>query len=656
VGGSLLFAYIIAGLVCLVLNYRRLEANDRRRIRVLVGGTVLSFAGWIPTGVLFGAFRASPTGAARFFYSPEYLAFTGVLFLVLPCSWAYAILRHRLFDIGVILRRGLQYALARRVLLTAVPALAGLLVLDLLLHANQPLLEILRARGWVYVVLGAAAAIAYVKRQSWLEDLDRRFFRERYDAQRLLREVVEQLRGSRSFEDVAPQVVARIDTALHPSFVALLLRQPQEPNYRCSTVVPSEHVLPVLAAESKLMALVRLLGKPLEVPQSAASWLQEQLPHEETECLRQARIELVVPIAAGKEQTEALLVLGPKRSEEPYAREDQDLLVAIANSLVLLLQQPSAASPARTDILEECPRCGACYDGGAGQCSTEGARLVPVVLPRLLDGRYRLERRLGRGGMGTVYLASDNALERRVAVKVIREDLVGNAEAAERFRREARAAASFAHPNVVTVHDFGIAAGARAFLVMELLEGGSLREELRRQRRLPPQRVAGILQGVCAALEAAHRRQLVHRDLKPENILLVAGESGEVAKLLDFGLAKFLTSVTMQPTADTAPGVVMGTLRYMSPEQRRGGEAHASWDLWALSVVTYEMLAGAYPFEGDLLDPDPARLATGFVPVKTHVPDAPGSWDQLFECCFARNPGRRPQSAIGFLSQLQDAL
>jgi serine/threonine-protein kinase len=258
--------------------------------------------------------------------------------------------------------------------------------------------------------------------------------------------------------------------------------------------------------------------------------------------------------------------------------------------------------------------------------------------------------------MGTVYLASDSALERRVAVKVIREDLVGNADAAERFRREARAAASFAHPNVVTVHDFGIAAGARAFLVMELLEGNSLREELRRQRRLPPRRVTGILHGVCAALETAHRRQLVHRDLKPENIFLVAGESGEVAKLLDFGLAKFLTSMTIQPTADTAPGVVMGTLRYMSPEQRRGGEAHASWDLWALSVVTYEMLAGAYPFEGDLPDPDPARLATGFVPVRTHVPDAPGSWDQLFECCFAHNPGRRPQSAIGFLSQLQDAL
>src|SRR6266851_6845372 len=114
--------------------------------------------------------------------------------------------------------------------------------------------------------------------------------------------------------------------------------------------------------------------------------------------------------------------------------------------------------------------------------------------------------------MGTVYVASDRALERRVAVKVIRQDLVGSADAAERFRREARVAASFAHPNVVTVHDFGIAEGTRAFLVMELLEGSSLRERLQREKRLPTARALFIVQEICAALEAAHRRQFIHRD------------------------------------------------------------------------------------------------------------------------------------------------
>jgi len=554
-------------------------------------------------------------------------------------------------------RRGLQYTLARGVLLTAVPVLGVALLTDLLLHGQQPLLEILRARGWIYVVLGGVAATAYVKRQSWLEALDRRFFRERYDAQRLLREVVEEVREERSFERVAPHVVARVEAALHSEFAALLVREPGEPNYRILAMAPAARALPVLPAESKLMSLVRLLGKPLEMPQTGSSWLGQQLPHEETEFLRRARIELLVPISTAAGRTEAMLVLGVKRSEEPYSREDQDLLVAIASSLALLLEKPSGAPAARADIFEECPQCGACYDSGATQCVKEGARLVPVVLPRLLEGRYRLKQRLGRGGMGTVYAAADTALERGVAVKVIREDLVGSAEAAERFRQEGRVAASFAHPNVVTIYDFGVAAGSRAFLVMELLEGATLREALRPQNCFPPAQVLSILRDVCAALESAHHRQLVHRDLKPENIFLVRSGRGEIAKVLDFGIAKFLSTATQQRTADTAPGALLGTPRYMSPEQWLGQEPQPAWDLWALAVVAYEMLTGTHPFG----DKSPAEWrgigpAACFTPVTTHMPQGPQAWQDLFERTFANDPTRRPQSAEALFCEFQSAL
>jgi hypothetical protein len=646
--------YVLGGLIVLVMNYRRLkDINERRRVRVLVVGSVV---GWVAAGT-FLTFIVTGVGRVTAVFFSTSLAFMVLfLFLAFPLSFAYAILRHRVFDLGLIVRRGLRYTLARGVLLTAVPVLGLGLLTDLLLHGQQPLLEIFRARGWIYVVLGGVAATAYVRRQSWLESLDRRFFRERYDAQRLLREVVEEVREERSFERVAPHVVARIEAALHSEFAGLLVREPSLPNYRSLAIAPAGRVLPVLPAESKLMSLVRLLGKPLEMPQTGSSWIGKQLPHEETECLRRARIELLVPIATAADGTEAMLVLGAKRSEEPYSHEDQDLLVAIASSLALLLEKPSGAPPARTDIFAECPQCGACYDSGATQCSQEGARLVPVILPRLLEGRYRLKQRLGRGGMGTVYAAADTTLERGVAVKVIREDLVGSAEAAERFRQEGRVAASFAHPNVVTIFDFGVADGNRAFLVMELLEGATLREALRRQKCFAPAQVLPILRDVCAALEAAHRRQLVHRDLKPENIFLVRSERGDIAKVLDFGIAKFLSTATQQRTVDTAPGALLGTPRYMSPEQWFGQEPQPAWDLWAVAVVAYEMLTGTHPF-GDKSPADWLGAGTVcFTPVSAHVPQASQVWQELFERTFAYDPTLRPQSAETLLSELQSAL
>ena len=235
------------------------------------------------------------------------------------------------------------------------------------------------------------------------------------------------------------------------------------------------------------------------------------------------RVELLLPIVMDPARHEALLAFGPKRSQEPYTQEDLDSLAAIASSLALLLEGPTPVPGRVGSAFEECPRCGSCYDSGASRCTNEQAELVPVGMPRTLAGRYHLEQRLGRGGMGKVYEAVDVALDRRVAVKVIRDEWVHSASAAARFRREARAVAGFAHPNVVTVYDYGVEPGSRAFLVMELLQGVTLREELRRAGRLDAARTLAVLRGVCGAVDAAHRHHLVHRDLKPENIFLVGG-------------------------------------------------------------------------------------------------------------------------------------
>jgi DNA-binding NtrC family response regulator len=322
-----------------------------------------------------------------------------------------------------------------------------------------------------------------------------------------------------------------------------------------------------------------------------------------------------------------------------------------------------ATVPARVSQgFEECTQCGACYDVGVGHCAKEGAALTPISIPRLLAGRYRLERRLGRGGMGTVYEATDDALGRRVAVKLIREDPVGKPDAAHRFRREAQVAASFAHPNVVTVFDFGLA-GSHAFLVMELLEGTTLREEIRSRGTLAPVRTVEIMRGVCAALEVAHQRHLIHRDLKPENVFLARAQTDEIPKVLDFGLAKFVhtaaAAVPNAPTAseaETGAGVLLGTLQYMAPEQLAGGTPQPAWDLWALAVLAYEMLTGTHPFGSVWPDWHRALLAGSFTPITAHLPESPSKWTEFFARALALDPKRRPDSARSFFLELERAL
>ena len=349
------------------------------------------------------------------------------------------------------------------------------------------------------------------------------------------------------------------------------------------------------------------------------------------------------------------MVLGPKRSEEPYGTEDQELLSGIGSALALLLERPLTSA---LGGFEECPRCGLCYESGMGRCGSESAQLTRMPFNRLLTSRYRLERRLGRGGMGTVYKATDTSLERAVAVKLIREDLVASSEAAERFRREAKAAAAFAHPNLVTVHDFGVDLDTRVFLVMELLEGFTLRQRFEQQKNFTPQQILQVLGGVCAGLQAAHENGLVHRDLKPENIFLAQSGSGEVAKILDFGLAKFLgsTANSAAATVDTLPGVLMGTPQYMSPDQLSGEPASAAWDVWALAVITYEMLAGMHPFPATSVGQMHHSIISGrFTPLSTHLPDAPAGWQQFFDRALSPKTAGRPQSAKEFVSALAKA-
>ncbi|HYG11619.1 MAG TPA: serine/threonine-protein kinase [Pyrinomonadaceae bacterium] len=221
------------------------------------------------------------------------------------------------------------------------------------------------------------------------------------------------------------------------------------------------------------------------------------------------------------------------------------------------------------------------------------------LLGHTLDSKYELVARLGEGGMGAVYRARRVHIGDEVAVKVLHQSFVADGDAVERFRREARAAAMLRHPNVVTIHDFGEARGesAPAYIVMELVEGVSLRVLLRSVGKLAPARAVALMQDICAGVGAAHRRQIVHRDLKPDNIIILPPDAEgerETAKVVDFGIAKLRDHAAL-PTL-TQAGTLIGTPYYMSPEQCRGDALDARSDVYSLGAVLYEMLAGAPPF------------------------------------------------------------
>jgi eukaryotic-like serine/threonine-protein kinase len=268
-----------------------------------------------------------------------------------------------------------------------------------------------------------------------------------------------------------------------------------------------------------------------------------------------------------------------------------------------------------------------------------------------LDGRYRIDARIARGGMSTVYSALDLRLDRRVAVKVMSPALAGDPAFVERFGREARAAARLSHPNAVAVFDQGTSdsrSGPVVFLVMELVTGHTLRDLLRERGRLGADEAVSLLEPVLAALAAAHRAGLVHRDVKPENVLL--SDDG-VVKVADFGLARAVAA----PSAATLAGTFLGTVAYIAPEQVARGTADPRTDVYAAGIVLYEMLTGAPPFDGDSAISVAYRHVHDDVPApSTVVPSIPPALDELVLRATRREPGARPADAGAFLAELAD--
>src|SRR6201997_1715605 len=231
---------------------------------------------------------------------------------------------------------------------------------------------------------------------------------------------------------------------------------------------------------------------------------------------------------------------------------------------------------------------------------------MSTLLGTTLNGRYRLEARIGSGGMSTVYRATDETLQRQVAIKLMNREIASDSDQLERFRREARAVAQLSHPHIVGVIDYG-EDDSRPYIVFEYVEGETLKERIRRNGRLPlPEAVAYAIE-IARALGTAHARHIVHRDVKPQNVLI--DDEGS-AKVTDFGIAR-----TLDEAGLTADGRVLGTTDYVSPEQALGHPVTGQSDLYSLGVVLYEMLVGEVPFKGE------SQVAVAMKHVREQLPD-----------------------------------
>ncbi|RIV28248.1 Stk1 family PASTA domain-containing Ser/Thr kinase [Alicyclobacillaceae bacterium I2511] len=272
-------------------------------------------------------------------------------------------------------------------------------------------------------------------------------------------------------------------------------------------------------------------------------------------------------------------------------------------------------------------------------------------MTKLLGGRYDLQTEIGGGGMAVVYRALDTALGRQVAVKMLRTEFADDEEFVSLFRREAQSAASLSHPNIVNLYDVGITSENEYYIVMEYVDGPTLKEVIRQQGRLPVKQTLDIVRQISAALEHAHDHNIIHRDIKPHNILLT--RTGQV-KVTDFGIARAVSGATITHHQSHS---VLGSVHYFSPEQARGATVDAKSDIYSLGVVMYEMLTGQLPFSGETpVSVALKHLREPFIEPKVLVPEIPQSVENIILCCMVKSPEHRYPDMGALQTDLDKAL
>jgi len=607
------FKVIAAIGICLVLirNYKLLDGmpDPRRRVRWVIAAAGFGIA--LPAiFVLIGMTRNSANLPRTGSY-PINLVITNLVAAIIPLTLAYAVIKHRVLGISVVVRRSLQYLLAKQSLRLFLFLPLVLLASGIAAHPDRTVADlVIGSSRYPYLFLAASAGVGLRYRRELTNWLDRKFFREQYDREIILLELVEDLKRADSAAEIAVMTGTQIDAALHPSALHVFYRS-----------ADGEAFSPAHSSfgSGSEIDLPRELAQSLGECRSAMHVIpgQSAFSNNVAAALERLGALLLVPVRNSQQQLTGVLILGEKKSEEPYTTSDRNLLQAVAAQMGLVMDlirlkdrveseqkmrehALSLLDGGKLNLVKECPDCGACFDSSQETCTADESVLAsPTILERVIDGKYRLDRRIGSGSFGAVYEAWDLRLKRKVAIKAITGAVLANKAALRRFQREAQAAARLNHRNLIGIYDYGLARPDGAYLCMELVSGSTWRSELRRTGLIAPAVLAEWFDQLLEGVSVAHQEGVIHRDLKPENVLIAFQDNGPgLIKILDFGLAKLRRLDLTDPEKLTVAGAVVGTMGYMSPEQFTGGEVDERSDIFSLGVMAVEALTGSRPFNG----------------------------------------------------------
>jgi hypothetical protein len=602
------------------------------------------------------------------------VAYTAML--AFPFITMYSVMVNQVLDVRLVFRKAVQYTFARSTVtaLFLVPAVT--LAAYLYIERQSTVTELFGNPAVAALVTVGFAGLALRRlRENILHSIDRRFFRENCDAREILGRLAERSRAAATAVELTELIVDQLDRAFHLEFAAVLLLDESQSYFRH----PSGEIRQ-LSRSSRLMQHIEQNSEAVSVDLENPRSPLNRLSLDDREWLGDAGARLILPLMGTDGAALGLIVLGPKKSELPYARDDRLLLHSIAASAALsienrLMREPVSVSrfgsqggPSDDEYAVECPRCDFLQASRTAKCTECGGHTTSAAVPPVLLGKFRVERKIGRGGMGIVYRAVDLVLGRTVAIKALPKVAP---EYSLRLRREARTMASVSHPNMALIF------GAESWrgipmLVFEFLEGGTLEDRLK-SGQLEIQEMVDLGIVLASVLERTHEAEILHCDIKPSNI----GFTGQrIPKLLDFGLAHILNDVRMSRALSsdaavdsdatktlmstvpihkaTAFGPLAGTPAYLSPDALKGKPPSVAYDLWGLALVLYEAVTGYNPFKAPTIAETVRRVRISPIPnVRDLRPDCSDEVASFFAGELSRDARLRSTTALEFRRKLE---